>query len=53
MADTSLIKFYYKQGVYTLNELYYLVEINEITQEEFKEITSLDYEGIKKSRDWD
>ena len=53
MADLSLIKFYYNTGVYSLNELYILVITNEITKEDFHEITGLNFDGIKQTRDWD
>lgn len=50
--DLELIQILWDNGCYTLKELYNRVKNNEITEDEFKEITGYSFKGVKKSREW-
>lgn len=49
----SLLKIMWDYGVYSLQELFDMAKKEKITKEEFHNITGYNYEGIKKSREWD
>ena len=48
-----LLKYKWEYGVYSLKQIFDMVKENKITEEEFHEITRYNYQGIKKSREWD
>jgi hypothetical protein len=48
----DLIKRKYKEGVYSLEDVFKLVEKLWITKEDFQTITTYNYNGLKKSRGW-
>ena len=47
-----LIRQKYKTGVYSLKDMFYLVKIGTLTEEEFEDITTYYYEGLKETRGW-
>lgn len=50
--NVKLIQSKYVSGVYSLQSLIKLVEIQQLSKEDFKDISGYEYEGIKKSRGW-
>lgn len=48
MDNLELIRFKYEAGVYDLNMMCQLVEDHNITKEEFHDITTYNYEGVKE-----
>lgn len=44
----NLIKYKYERGAYTLEKMVKFVEEGKITEKEFHQITSYNYQGIKK-----
>lgn len=44
----NLIKYKYERGAYTLEKMIKFVEEGKITEKEFHQITSYNYQGIKK-----
>lgn len=48
--NLNIIKYKYDYGVYTLVELIELVKNDKMTKEEFRWITSYNYDGIIKGR---
>ena len=46
----NLIRYKYEIGVYSLLKMLELVEIGWITKEQFHQITSYSYEGVKEMR---
>lgn len=48
-----LFKVMWNYGVYSLKELFDLIKKEKMTEEEFHDITGYNYQGIKKSREWD
>ena len=48
--EKDLIKYKWRHGIYSIEEMLKLVENNEITIEEFEDITGKSYKGIKKER---
>lgn len=49
--DKNLIKYKWQHGIYKIEEMLQFVKTNQITIEEFEDITSLSYKGIKKERE--
>ena len=47
-----LIAMKYDLGVYTIKEVFDLVEQKVITEQQFFEITRCSYQGIKKMKGW-
>lgn len=45
----NLIKYKFEMGVYSLEQMIKFVENSQITEEEFKFITSYNYKGIKET----
>lgn len=43
----NLIKYKFEMGIYSIDKMIELVENNQITEYEFKFITSYNYKGIK------
>jgi hypothetical protein len=50
--NVKLIQSKYVSGVYSLQSLTKLVEIQQLSKEDFKDISGYEYEGVKKSRGW-
>ena len=48
----NLIRQKYKTGVYSLKDMFNFVKNKHLTEEEFEDITSYSYEGLKESRGW-
>lgn len=48
-----LLKSMWEDGVYSLHQIFDMVKENRITKEEFHDITRYNYQGIKKTREWD
>ena len=46
----TLIEFYYQLGVYDIDKMIQLVEKEEITEQQFFEITRLHYKVLKKKK---
>ena len=44
----NLIRYKYEIGVYSLQKMVELVELGWITKEQFHQVTSYSYEGIKE-----
>lgn len=49
MESFSLIKYKWESGVYTLKEMIQLVKQQELSQQQFFDITRYDYNNIKQS----
>lgn len=48
-----LLKYMWEYGVYSLHQMFNMVKEKKITEEEFHDITRYNYQGIKKTREWD
>lgn len=48
---TNILTYQYKMGTCSLNDLIRLVKEKELTEEDFFEITRLNYQGLIKSRE--
>ena len=46
----TLIEFYYQLGVYDIDKMIQLVKKKEITEQQFFEITRLNYKVLKKKK---
>ncbi len=49
MESFSLIKYKWESGVYTLKEMIQLVKQQELSQQQFFDITRYNYDNIKQS----
>lgn len=52
-TDLYTLKYFWEYGVYSLKDMFNLVKEGKISEEEFHEITRYNYQGIKKTREWD
>ncbi len=51
MQSFNIIKYKYEHGVYDINYMLKLVDIKDIDQKDFKEITGMSYIGLKSSKE--
>ena len=51
-ADRNLLKYFYDCEKISLKNLFNMVTQFEIDRHDFHWITGLNYDGIKKSREW-
>ena len=52
MESQSLIDYKWESGIYTLDYMLMLVQNKILTKEDFFQITRLNYDGVKKSRQY-
>ena len=45
----DLIKYFYESGVFSVKEVANYVDIGELTEEEFHQITGYNFQGLKKT----
>lgn len=48
----AIVASKYSEGVYSLYDVFKLVSIKYLTKEEFHQITSFNYDGVKQSMGW-
>ena len=48
MIPVFLIKYYYQTGVYDMKKMVQLVKLNQLTEQQFKNITTYNYKYYKK-----
>ena len=53
VQDPALIRIYYQNGSYSLEDVYNLVLIGVITETDFFHITRLNFKGVTKIKGWD
>ena len=51
--DLVNLKYKYEYGVFSLKEIFDMTKEEKIGEEEFHIITGYNFQGIKKSREWD
>ena len=53
MKDLEILKYIWEQGMLSLRKFFNMTTEGTLTEEEFFIITRYNYQGLKKSREWD